>query len=87
MRNLLQMLLPTARIETCPVFVAFFRLLFFVGGCSRDAGRGGLKAAGTDSEGWREPREARAATAGTAFAWHRIDFGSVPECLAVMVVL
>jgi hypothetical protein len=51
--HLLQMLLPTAGIETDAVFVAFFGLLFFVGG----GGRGRLEAAGTGSEGREGTRE------------------------------
>jgi hypothetical protein len=47
------MLLPTAGIETDPVLVALFGLLFFVGG----SGRGRLEAAGTGSEGREGTRE------------------------------
>jgi len=72
------MLLPTAGIETDPVFVALFGLLCFVGG----SGRGWLEAAGTGSEGRERTREERVGTTGTArTARHGVDLEGVTNWL------
>jgi hypothetical protein len=72
------MLLPTAGIETDPVFVALFGLLCFVGG----SGRGWLEAAWTGSEGRERSREERVGTTGTArTAGHSVDEKGVTDWL------
>ena len=72
------MLLPTAGIETDPVFVALFGLLCFV----RGSGRGWLEAAGTGSEGRERTREERVGTTGTArTAGHSVDEKGVTDWL------
>ena len=78
MHHLLQMLLPTAGIETDPVFVALFGLLCFV----RGSGRGWLEAAGTGSEGREGSREEGVGTTGTArTAGHGVDLEGVTNRL------
>jgi hypothetical protein len=72
------MLLPSAGIETDPVFVALFGLLCFVGG----SGRGWLETAGTGSEGGEGAREERTGTTGTArTAGHSVDEKGVTNWL------
>jgi hypothetical protein len=72
------MLLPTAGIETDPVFVALFGLLCFV----RGSGRGRLETAGTGSEGGERTREERVGTTGTArTAGHSVDLEGVTDRL------